>query len=127
MACLNARPETQCWTHLPRPTRAAGEWPAAPAAELGQPCVAIPGAIMVHHVARPRIAPGPGYRQRYLSGRGWWMERMDAAQPVMLTPDSSVPQREASISPITTCDCNSPPGRAGAKVSGEKKWVHKTK
>lgn len=48
------------------------------------------------------------------------MERIDDAQPVVLTPDSSIPQREASIGPIITCNHNSPPGRAGAEVSGEK-------
>lgn len=48
------------------------------------------------------------------------MERIDAAQPVVLTPDSSIPQKEASIGPIIMCDCNSPPGRAGAEVLGGK-------
>lgn len=72
------------------------------------------------HVARPWVAPGPGHGQRCLCGRGRWPEHIDAAQPLVLAPDSSIPQEEAHIGPVILCDCSSPPSRAGAEASGGK-------
>lgn len=110
MANLNMRPETRCWETLPQTCSC---W------ECQQLIRDDPAWPLLWPPRCSCVALGPGHRQHCLSGRGWWMERIDGAQPIVLIPNSSIPQREASISPIVTCKCNSPLGRVGAEVLGK--------
>lgn len=59
--------------------------------------------------------------------QGQWMEQIDEYQPVVLTPDPSIPQREARVGPIFTCNCSSSPCRAGSEVSGVKNGFRRQK
>uniref|UniRef100_A0A8D2LYB9 Secreted protein n=1 Tax=Zonotrichia albicollis TaxID=44394 RepID=A0A8D2LYB9_ZONAL len=52
------------------------------------------------------------------SRQGQCMEQTEEDQPIVLIPDPSTPQREASVGPILTCNCSSSPCRAGAELSG---------